>query len=284
MNISGLCRQPFTLLDAPRHRWILVLFCTGFGIVFVNVFVPFNINRWSNDSGWKEFATLSGFGLIAGFILVVSQFFIRKWLGVRYFTILTFACWFFCEMLVMALAFLLYQSPGSSPERFVREIPSSIRLTFPGILIPYGLALLFLSLLAYREKLKELKSKAVAISREPELFNFSDEKGVVRFSVAREHVLYLESADNYVIIFHMNGNKPARQILRNSMKNIEKQSGDFLKRCHRSYMVNPLKIDFIEHARGSCSVKLQGVEFLIPVSRKFYPDFKLDLAKQTPIS
>ncbi len=275
MNISRFLRQPFTILDDVRHRWILVIFCVVFGIIFINVFVPFNINRWSNDSGLKEFLHLSGFGLIAGLILIISQFFVRNIAGIRRYSVLTFVCWFLGEIFVMAISFLFYQSPETSVVRFLKDIPDSIKYTLPGILIPYSLGLLFISLITSKTKLIELKINANKPVFEHGLLDFPDEKGVVRFSVASDQILYIESADNYVIVFYLSGNKVVKQMLRTSIKNIEALFAGFpLKRCHRSFMVNLQKIEFVEHGKTNCSIKLSGVEKLIPVSRKFYPEFK----------
>lgn len=275
MNISRFLSQPFTILDDVRHRWILVIFCAGFGIIFINVFVPFNINRWSNDSGLKEFFHLSGFGLIAGFILILSQFLVRNIIRIRHFSILIFGCWFLGEILVMAISFLFYQSPTASIGQFFKDVPDSIKYTLPGMLVPYSLALLFISQITSKMKLSELEIKANKPVFEHGLLDFPDEKGVVRFSVASDQILYLESADNYVIVFYLSGNKVVKQILRSSMKNIEALFINFpLRRCHRSFMVNLQKIEFVEHGKTTCFIKLSGVEKLIPVSRKFYPEFK----------
>ncbi|MEN6455950.1 MAG: LytTR family DNA-binding domain-containing protein [Prolixibacteraceae bacterium] len=281
MNISRFLRQPFTILDDMRHRWILVIFCTGFGIIFINVFVPFNINRWSNDSGFREFLHLSGFGLIAGLILIFSQFFVRNMTGIRHYSVLTFGCWFLGEILIMAAAFLFYQSPETNAGKFLKDIPDSIKFTLPGILIPYSLALLFISLITSKTKLTELKITANKPVFAHGLLDFPDEKGIVRFSVASNQILYIESADNYVIVFYLSGNKVVKQILRSSMKNIEALFVGFpLKRCHRSFMVSLSKIEFVEHGKSNCSIKLSGVENLVPVSRKFYPEFKAYIRRE----
>lgn len=275
MNISRFLSQPFSILDDVRHRWILIVFCAGFGIIFINVFVPFNINRWSNDSGLNEFLHLSGFGLIAGLILIISQFFVRRIAGVSHFSILTFGCWFLCEIFAMSVFFLFYQFPGIGAAQFFKDIPNSMKFTLPGILIPYSLALLFISQIASRMKLRELKINANKPVFEHGLLDFPDEKGVIRFSVASDQILYVESADNYVFVYYISGNKLIKQILRSSMKNIEALFMNFpLKRCHRSFMVNLQKIEFVEHGKTNCFIKLSGMEKLIPVSRKFYPEFK----------
>lgn len=276
MKYRDILNQPFTLLDQIRHRWLLIIFCTFFGIFFVNVFVPFNINSWSNDSGLNQLARLSGFGIIAGFILGISQLGIRKITGMKHYKISTFTIWVTGELLFMAVSFLLYQSSWDiNIDQFMNEIPDSLKYTLLSVLIPYSLSLLFISQTIHRTKISQLKIKVDQTIFEPSLMNFPDEKGIIRFSIAAERLLYLESADNYVILFYMSGSKPAKQILRNSMKNIEGLcKNSQLKRCHRSFMVNLHQIEFVDYERAKCRIKLLGIDNFIPVSRKFFPEIK----------
>lgn len=276
MKIRTLLNLSFPLLDLPRYRWILILFSTSFSIFFVNVFVPFNINSWNNDSGWDQFIRLSGFGLIAGAVLVFSQFGLRRLAGVNRFSLGTFLLWFIGELLLMAVLFIFYQSHWEvSVNRFLSDIPDGFRFTLLGVIIPYSLSLLFISQLIQKKKLSQLKIKADKSGFEEDLISFKDEKGVLRFSIAGEQILYVESADNYVIIYFLNGSRQGRHMLRNSMKNIEGLLVDSpLKRCHRSFMVNLQKIERVEYEKNTCRIRLTGVDTFIPVSRKFYPDFK----------
>lgn len=275
MKIRKLLNEPFPFLDRSRHRWMLILFCLVFGVFFINVFVPFNINRWNNDSGLDEFVRLSGFGLIAGLVLLFSQFGIRCLFGPQHFRVWTFSLWVSGELFVMAALFIFYQSRWDiSVSRFLKDIPDSFKFTLLGIVIPYSLVLLFISRVIEKTKIEQLqltRSGFEAVG----LVNFTDEKGTVRFSVLADQILYLESADNYVFVYFLKGNKPEKQMLRNSMKNTEKQLDKLpFQRCHRSFMVNLQRIEFVEYGKSTCRVKLSGLENFIPVSRNFYPAFR----------
>jgi len=276
MKIRKFLNQSFPFIDSPRHRWILILFCLVFGIFFINVFVPFNINQWNKDSGIHEFIRLSGFGIIAALVLLVSQFGLRTLFRVDHFKVWTFACWVLGELFLMAVLFILYQSHWDiNVSHFLKDIPSGYKYTLLGILIPYSLVLLFLSHIFQKTKFSQLSEKMGKSGFEAGLIDFPDEKGTVRFSIAGDRILYLESADNYVIIYYLSNRKMTKQILRNSMKNIEKLFSDTpLKRCHRSFMVNLQKIEFAEYEKSKCRVKLIGLENFIPVSRNFYPAFR----------
>lgn len=282
-KLREFLNQPFSLLDHVTHRWILIVFNVFFIIFFVNVFVPFNINRWSNDSGFAQFIRLSGFGLIAGVIMLISQFGLRKIFKIDHFRIGSYSLWLLGELSLMAVSFLFYQAHWSIDiNLFAKNIPDSFKYTILGAIIPYLISLLFISQIIHREKSKQAKLKTAPPMVNPDLINFPDEKGIVRFSIATDQLLYLESADNYVIIFHQNGTKISKQILRNSMKNIEGLlENSTLKRCHRSFTINRQKIEFVDYEKATCRIKLTGIENLIPVSRKFFPDFKPQIPEKT---
>ena len=84
------------------------------------------------------------------------------------------------------------------------------------------------------------------------------------------HFLFAESEGNYVV-FHLRGDdKTRKEIIRNSIGNIEKQLSQipFFLRTHRAFIVNMMMID---NKRGNVAgylLKLRGTDREIPVSRK----------------
>ncbi len=276
MEKVAFFNRSFTLLDKPKYRWMLILFITGFSIFFINVFVPFNINSWYNDSGIQQFIRLSGFGIFGGLILVLSQFAVRNVFGVKSFNVGTFILWAIGELFLMTVFFVIYDNVWSSNfSRFLIIFPDTLRYTSLGILIPYSLALLFIAQVIKIKEVRELKRKSDLAQRNDELLDFIDEKGIVRFSVSVSQLLYFESADNYVFIYYILKNEIEKGIIRNSMKNVEKLvEGLSIIRCHRSFMINLKKIEFVDYKKSNCKIKLLECDTLIPVSRKYFPMFK----------
>ena len=268
-------KKSFTLLDQPKYRWLLIIFIASFSIFYVNVFVPFNINQWYNDSGFEQFFRLSGFGIVGGLILVLSQFGVRNIFKIKSFKVGTFILWAVGELLLMAVFFIVYDNIWSSNfNRFLDILPDTLRYTSLGILIPYTLALLFIAQLIKVNEVKELKHKSDRALRNDDLIDFADEKGIVRFSVSASQLLYFESADNYVFIYYLLNEKVEKGIIRNSMKNVEDLvEGLAIIRCHRSFMVNLKKIEFVEYEKAKCKIKLLNLDSYIPVSRKYFPMF-----------
>jgi DNA-binding LytR/AlgR family response regulator len=101
--------------------------------------------------------------------------------------------------------------------------------------------------------------------------SFYDEKNELRFSVNRNNLLYIESADNYVNIWYLNKGALTRFMLRNSMKVLEEQLADTnVLRCHRSYMVNFEQINVIRRQKDGIYVEF-GLKDVpdIPISKKY---------------
>ena len=279
MKLNSLYNKPFKLLDKNSHRWMLILVVVIYGIFFLNVFVPFNSNHWHNDSGIEQFFQFSVFALIAGVVLVISQFAIRRFLSIEKISIGIFIIWTFGEMLMMVLVFTIYESIlAGNLNSFFDLFQQIFKYTALTIAIPYGIALLIISYQLRSSEVGELKRKSKQVVKN--LLDLSDEKGVIRFSVSVDQLLYFESADNYVLVYYLQNGKLEKGILRNSLKNVERLvEGLSIIRCHRSFMVNLKKIEFVNYEKAKCQIKLQNLDAFIPVSRKYFPMFKPYLSK-----
>ena len=100
--------------------------------------------------------------------------------------------------------------------------------------------------------------------------NFFAKGGRLAFSTRMGNILYIESADNYVNIHYVNGEKEETFILFNSMKNIEKSfAGTSLMRCHRGYMVNADNVRLMRKEALGLVLELNHSAKTIPVSKSF---------------
>ena len=87
-----------------------------------------------------------------------------------------------------------------------------------------------------------VQEKPETVAENPSLskiVNFFDDKNELQLSMRLDNIYYIESAENYVHIYHRNKEVVERFTLRSSMK---KQQDKLEKygfiRCHRSYLVN----------------------------------------------
>jgi hypothetical protein len=81
--------------------------------------------------------------------------------------------------------------------------------------------------------------------------------------------IYAESDGNYVVFYLNRNNLIKKEIIRNSINNIEQQlSGiPYLLRTHRAYIVNLIKVRSKQGNTLGYVIKLTGTENIIPVSR-----------------
>ena len=257
--------QTFNLLDKNWQKLFLIGFCFFFSIIFLNVFVPFNINHWENDAGIQQFFRLSMLATVGTLVLVFTQFFLRKIFKVMTINRISFMGWVLMEISLIALALtILYRTNSQTIwVQFVENIQYSLLI----ILIPYFIALLLIYVF-------QLQSKNKTTFKTDGLIGIPDEKGIVKISIQLDSLLYFESADNYAIIHYLDDGKAKRKLIRNTLKKLESVFDNALiKRCHRSYIINLNNIKLIEKTSGKLFIHLKNCEKIIPVSRNYYSQF-----------
>jgi DNA-binding LytR/AlgR family response regulator len=137
--------------------------------------------------------------------------------------------------------------------------------------LPYSVSWLYFSWRDKKEQIERLAEGQGFRASTRNMIPFYDDKGNLKFSVKKENLLYLESAENYVSICYINKDKVSKYLLRDTLKKIEETfSGSGIVRCHRSYMVNFEKVKVIR--RESDGLKLgfdNPLVMDIPVSKTY---------------
>lgn len=88
-------------------------------------------------------------------------------------------------------------------------------------------------------------------------------------SFCPDDLLYAESDGNYVVFYVLRNNILKKEIIRNSISNIEQQLADipYIMRIHRAFIVNLKKVTVRQGNILGYQLKLSGIDFIIPVSR-----------------
>jgi DNA-binding LytR/AlgR family response regulator len=104
-----------------------------------------------------------------------------------------------------------------------------------------------------------------------DMIPFYDDKSVLKFSVKKESLLYLESTEYYISICYLNKGKISKYLLRDTMKKMEENfAGTEIVRCHRSYMVNFEKVKVIRKDKDGLKLELDNPSVIdIPVSKTY---------------
>lgn len=270
MNLKFL-QNKFSLLDKRNDKLLLIFIVLVFSVLFINVFKPWNIGRWYSDLGFIKFLRLSSYGLVVALVLLFTQFPLRLIFKQKEFKVVTYILWIFIEITLISLVYIfLYGNPVGN---FLNDFLFSLKYTLLGSCIPYSFALLIIYYKNQREEIVQLQTKLTQPT-EKKLIAFKDENGKIKFSVLAKDLLVLESTDNYVSVYYILENKVQRELLRNTMKNMEEMFKESaVIRCHRSFMVNTINIEFVKKAGKKLNIKVRSMDKTISVSEKYSPLF-----------
>ena len=86
------------------------------------------------------------------------------------------------------------------------------------------------------------------VTENPDIINFNDYTGALKFTVKLENIYYIKAEGNYVNVFYNNKGGISSFMLRNKIQSIEDTfTGTPLMRCHRTYIVNSNNIKLIRN-------------------------------------
>lgn len=279
LNVKTFLTSPFTLFDKVKDR---VLFTAGmflFCILFLWLFVPFNISEWIVYTSPIRELKISGLGLVGGLIIVISQYIQTLFFTGRKMKVYHCLEGFMFDVLFVTIPLsILYSVPANT---YLTEFWQTFKLVFLLLTLWYLIGLTFLVVVQLKNEKDNILSaqlfnKPVAST---EQVTIRDENGQLRFSLRPQDILFFESADNYVIVYFRKGQRVGKEMVRTSLKAIESEFSSYnCIRCHRSFIVNMQNISSIKKDGRSYEIAIQGTLFVIPISRSYVKAIKEILA------
>lgn len=259
-------------LNEKKNIVRLILFTSLFALVFINIYSPFGVDRRFNLTR-IEFLTYSSIVILTGVLIVVMSRIIMYHVCKRHMINLWhYLLWIFAEILFMALFYALFDKLFLKDIRiFTDLVKASARNTALVLLIPYSVMWLYFSLHDKKEQLERLAEIQSFSGNARDMIAFYDDKAILRFSVKRESLLYIESSENYVSICYLNKGKVSKYLLRDTLKKMEEIfAGTDVIRTHRSYMINFEKVKVIRKDKDGLSLELDTPFVIdIPVSKTY---------------
>jgi len=259
-------------LTTKRNIVQLVFFTAVFALVFINVYAPFGVDMWFHVSRWQLFFYSSLVTLTGVLVVVLSRiimYFVRRKQRINYWQ---YFVWVIAEVFFMALFYTFYVKLILNDARYFPDLLKvTVQNTALILLLPYSILWLYFSWKNEKIKLEKLSQGQAPADQSKMMIPFADEKGVLRFSVKMDNLLYLEASDNYVNIFYLNKEKVMRFMLRNTLKNLEDVlKGTEIVRNHRSYMVNCSRVKVIRKENSGLRLELDSPASIdLPVSRTY---------------
>lgn len=272
-------KVPKYLLE-KRSQIIMVLFVSIFAVVFINIFQPFGSDKWiDNDKITTTIYFLWSIVLVSiGMIVVAISRVIMYNFSRRpnhNITVLKYIGWVFIELLLLSGSFTILAlivkgnlnlTTNDPMEIYVNAIKNTVCILF----IPYIICILYFSYQNNKLKLRELMGENIGF-KSSNLISIRDSRGVLQLSVAKENLLYIESADNYICIWYQKGETLKKKLMRITMKEISEQLADTnIVRCHRSYMINLDLVKVMRREKENIFLEL-GVPNVkeIPISKTY---------------
>ena len=250
----------------------LIAFTSVFALVFINIYSPFGADKWYNVTR-LQFFTYSSLVILTGvLVVVISRVIMYQVCKIHAINALQYLAWIAVEIMFMALFYTLFEHSVLKDSReFTDLIRVSAENTALVLLIPYSVSWLYFSWQDKKEQIERMADIQSFSGNTRDMIPFYDEKSVLKFSVKKENLLYIESTENYVSICYLNKGKISKYLLRDTMKKMEENfAGSVIVRCHRSYMVNFDKVKVIRKEKDGLRLELDDPSIIdIPVSKTY---------------
>lgn len=270
-----------SFIYSRANQIFMILFVPIFALIFINIYRPLDFDR-IDDSILKGLnisreisIQLIALMLVTGGMAVatISRVIMRAYTNKRSISYIGYIVWILGEIGAMAslytLAALFTDTDKSIPELFNNSFVKTSLILF----IPYTICYIYF---VWQENRRELRSLRKQIDRDETVLQKAyiqilDEKGEMRLSIRRENLVAIESADNYVCIYYLNGDKTKKSMVRNTLSRVaEHLQGTRIVRCHRSYMINLDHAKILHRDKDGVFIEL-GIEGIpdIPISRTY---------------
>ena len=261
----------------------MIIFVPIFALLFIYLYSPLDFNHIGNNTHLLERLNISRemaaqlitiFLILIGMIVAAaSRWFMSIYTRRREISYLQYIAWITCEILVMTLMFTIVALFTDTNKGIITLFNNSLVKTFLILLIPYTMCYIYF---IWQERVAQLRILRARLDEDETALQTAyvqifDEKGEMRLSIRREHLLMIESADNYICVWYTNQNAPKKVLVRNTLKQVAEQlASTHIQRCHRSYLVNLDHMKVLRREKEGVFVEL-GIDGVpdVPISKTY---------------
>ena len=261
-KIPGYFRAKYQLIAT-------VTFTTLFSLVFVLVSVPFSHNVWFEIGPSETFSFTAAFFILCVFIIIFSK---RLMYATRKsdMNFLQYGAWCLSECLLISLIYTIFTILGNAYGIIHMENLKTLPLflnafghTIVSIIIPYIIAGMYFVIIDMNNTIRlvnynNVVSDEQVVREKEQKVTLFDNSGVLKLSVSLSNLYYIESDDNYIIVWYTdNKGELQRYMIRCRLKTVEESFKDSsLVRCHRKYIVNMEKVKVLRKEKDGYELDL----------------------------
>ncbi len=262
-----------------------------FAIAFLAIYIPLS----DTTTAWFSLEEQDRFIYTAFFIIFSTIFLIFSRVMMYYtskrlirFTYPIFILWNILEIVLIGLfhAYISLRIMNINEYTHAVIIGKSILITFIALGFPFIVTNLSFAIIDAQRVLRIAKSvinsdgnnnskktstRNLVVTDNPDIINFNDYTGALKFTVKLENIYYIKAEGNYVNVFYNNKGGISSFVLRNKIQTIEDTfAGTPLMRCHRTYIVNTNNIKLIRNEEDGYYIDFNqsGLE-AVPVSNTY---------------
>ncbi len=287
--------KPYPISTSAKRKLIFALVFGLFVFLFLRFFQPFGINLWHPT--YKTLRLL-GYGLITTGMILFNSFVLEKffsnWFKEENWKVWKEIVWTIWNVVVIGTLNLVY---SSLMEMFTINLQNFLSFqlitfligTFPVVVaVILNYTRLQQKNLIAAQKISHIIDQDKTVTSHSSVVSTIDlvaENGKDKITLNASDLLVLISADNYVEVYYLNGGHAKKELLRNTIKNLEeilKNESDFF-RCHRSYLVNLKKVKHVSGNSQGYKLHLDELEIPVPVSRSLNETIRKKISELHPI-
>lgn len=240
-----------------------------FFFLFILAYKPYDIESFLSVGKGQYTLNLIVCSLIVLGVMALSRmllFILRRTIDLNWSL---YILWCVGEVVVSGLFMSIPMGIGWAATRTYFTVMSLCVLYTAGILV-FPLSILSMAVQLY--VLDKRTQKGPAID-EKKLIRFHDEQKRLKLVVSSDAVLYIKAEENYVHVVHLDNGRVKEFTLRSSMRALEELVQKHgLVRCHRSFFINPERVEILRKDDNGYFEALLDREGLepIPVSKRYY--------------
>jgi hypothetical protein len=276
--------EPYPFDDSVKRATISAVAFGLFVFIFLRFFQPFGLSNWQSNSKTIQ---LFGYGLVTTFCLfsnfLVFKTLLPNWYSKKTWTVgknIVYTLWMF---FTIGFGNLLY----STYRNFI-EFSLDGFWFYQGLTLTVGVFPVIVStLLVYNRRLSAMQKTAAGLNTSihkhadsTQLVTIPSQNKSENIQLNSNNILAIKAIENYVEVYHDSENRVKKEVIRNTLKNMEEAFLEFnsVQKCHRSYLVNLEKVHkFKGNAQGlTLSFEIQNT-LEVPVSRAFVNKIRLSL-------
>lgn len=259
----------------------MVLLVPLYALAFILIYRPFDLERLDEQvMPWLDIApdlksTLLSIGVVAigMMVAIISRVIMTAYTNKHAISYVGYIVWVALEIVIMTLIYTIVSVFTTEHQAITPVFRNTLTKTILILLIPYVTMYIYF---IWQERVRELKSIRKRLEEDENALQKAyiqifDEKGKLQLSVRREHLIVIESADNYVCVWYLNGDTPKKVMVRTTLKQVAEQlASTNIMRCHRSYMINLDCVRVLRREKEGIFVEF-GIENIpdIPISKTY---------------